>query len=157
MNDKPRKFIRVREVMTPAPRVIDGLATVREAVKLMREHHVSSLVIDRRHDGDEYGMVTVHDVAGKVIGRDLSQDRVNVYEIMSKPLLTVDLDMDIRYAIRILTRFKLSRALVTEPSPLRLKTPIDPAAGQRKMDADGRRQSAGRPPRPGPCLPVPPR
>ena len=114
MNDKPRKFIRVREVMTPSPRVIDGLATVREAVKLMREHHVSSLVIDRRHDGDEYGMVTVHDVAGKVIGRDLSQDRVNVYEIMSKPLLTVDLDMDIRYAIRILTRFKLSRALVTE-------------------------------------------
>ena len=52
MNDKPRKFIRVREVMTPSPRVIDGLATVREAVKLMREHHVSSLVIDRRHDGD---------------------------------------------------------------------------------------------------------
>ena len=114
MNDKGQNFIRVREVMTPAPRVIDGLATVREAVKLMREHHVSSLVIDRRHEADEYGMVTVHDVAGKVIGRDLSQDRVNVYEIMSKPLLSVDLDMDIRYAIRILTRFQLSRALVTE-------------------------------------------
>jgi len=114
MNDKSRNFIRVREVMTPSPRVIDGLATVREAVGLMREHHVSSLVIERRHDGDEYGMVTVHDVAGKVIGQDRSQDRMNVYEIMSKPLLSVDLDMDIKYAIRILTRFQLSRALVTE-------------------------------------------
>ena len=114
MNDKGQSLIRVREVMTPSPRVIDGLATVREAVELMREHHVSSLVIDRRHDGDEYGMVTVHDVAGKVIGQDRSQDRMNVYEIMSKPLLTVDVDMDIKYAIRILTRFQLSRALVTE-------------------------------------------
>ena len=113
MNDKAQNFIRVGEVMTPSPRVIDRLATVREAVELMREHHVSSLVIDRRHEGDEYGMVTVHDVAGKVIGQDRSQDRMNVYEIMSKPLLTVDVDMDIKYAISILSRFQLSRALVT--------------------------------------------
>ncbi len=114
MNDKQQNYIRVREVMTPTPRVIDGLATVRDAVELMRKHHVSSLVIERRHDGDEYGMVTVHDVAEKVIGQDRSQDRMNVYEIMSKPVLTVDVDMDIKYAIRILTRFHLSRALVTE-------------------------------------------
>ena len=114
MSEKAGSFIRVREVMTPSPRVIDGLATVREAVELMREHHVSSLIIDRRHDGDEYGMVTVNDIAGKVIGQDRSPERMNVYEIMSKPLLTVDADMDIKYAIRILTRFHLSRALVLE-------------------------------------------
>jgi CBS domain-containing protein len=118
MNDKGQDYIRVREVMTPAPQIIDGLATVREAVELMREHHVSSLVIDRRHEGDEYGMVTVHDVAGKVIGEDRSQDRMNVYEIMSKPVFTVDVDMDTKYAIRILTRFQLSRALVTEKNSM---------------------------------------
>jgi CBS domain-containing protein len=118
MNDKGQGYTRVREVMTPAPQVIDGLATVREAVELMRERHVSSLVIDRRHEGDEYGMVTVHDVAGKVIGEGRSQDRMNVYEIMSKPVLTVDVDMDIKYAIRILTRFQLSRALVTEKNSM---------------------------------------
>ena len=118
MNGKTKKYIRVREVMTPSPRIIDGLATVRQAVELMSKHHVSSLVIDRRHDGDEYGMVTVHDVAEKVIGQDRSQDRMNVYEILSKPVLTVDVDMDIKYAIRILTRFHLSRALVTEKGSL---------------------------------------
>ena len=41
MNDKLQRHIRVREVMTPSPRVIDGLATVRQAVEVMREHHVS--------------------------------------------------------------------------------------------------------------------
>ena len=113
-NGTAQSYIRVREVMTPAPRVIEGLATARHAVELMREHHVSSLIIDRRHDGDEYGMVTVHDIAGQVIGPDRSLDRVSVYEIMSKPVLTVDVEMDVKYAIRILARFRLSRALVTE-------------------------------------------
>ncbi len=107
-------YIKVRETMTPSPRVIDGLATVREAIGLMRDQHVSSLVIDRRHEGDEYGVVSVHDIASKIIANDRSPDRTSVYEIMSKPALTVDVDMDIKYAIRILTRFHLNRALVTE-------------------------------------------
>lgn len=112
MNDTQR-YVRVHEVMTPAPRLIDGLASVRQAIDIMRSENVSSLVIDRRHDGDEYGLVTVHDIAGKVIASNRSPERTSVYEIMSKPTLTVDVDMDIKYAIRILTRFRLSRALVT--------------------------------------------
>ena len=108
------QYTRVRESMTALPRVIDGLATVREAIDLMREHEVSSLVIDRRHVGDEYGVVSVHDIASKVIAVDRPAERISVYEIMSKPAMTVDADMDIKYAIRILTRFQLTRALVTE-------------------------------------------
>ena len=108
------EYIQVRDVMTPDPKVIEGLATVRKAIELMREHRVSSLVIDRRHPGDEYGLLSVHDIAGGVIATGRAPDRVSVYEIMSKPVLTVDVTMDIKYAIRILTRFQLSRALVTE-------------------------------------------
>jgi CBS domain-containing protein len=103
MSTKP--YIQVRDVMTPAPKVIDGLANVREAIELMRRDRVNSLVIDRRHDGDEYGLISVHDIAGQVISTDRSPDRVSVYEIMSKPVLTVNVEMDIKYAIRILTRF----------------------------------------------------
>ena len=112
------EYVKVRLVMTPSPRLIDGLATVRQAIDLMRDGGVSSLVIDRRHDGDEYGLVTVHDIAGKVIANDRAPDRISVYEIMSKPALTVDVDMDVKYAIRILTRFQLTRALVTDHGTL---------------------------------------
>ena len=108
------QYIKVRETMTESPRIIDGLATVREAIDLMRENSVSSLVIDRRHEGDEYGVLSVHDIARKVIAVDRSAERTSVYEIMSKPAMMVDADMDIKYAIRILTRFQLNRALVTE-------------------------------------------
>ena len=111
---KESSFIRVREVMTPAPHMIDGLASITEAMALMRTHEVSSLVIDRRHEGDEYGVLVVHDIAAKVIGEDRSPDRTSVYQVMSKPVLTIDVETNIRYAIRLLVRFGLSRGLVLE-------------------------------------------
>lgn len=111
-------YIRVREVMTPSPRTIDGLATVAEAIELMRGDGVSSLVIDRRHEGDEFGILVMHDIAAKVIGEGRAPERVSVYEVMSKPVIAVDVDMDLKYAIRLITRFGLSRALVTDGEAL---------------------------------------
>ena len=111
-------YTAVRDVMTPAPRMIDGLASVREAMELMRREKIGSVVIDRRHPGDEYGILVVHDIAEQIIGADRSPERTNVYEIMSKPVLTVDAAMDIKYAVRLLSRFTLSRALVTESGKL---------------------------------------
>ena len=108
------KYVRVASVMTTAPLVIDGLATVEEAMETMRRENVSSLVIDKRHEGDEYGLLVVTDIAAKVIARNRSPARTNVYEVMSKPVLTVDGDMDVKYAVRLLSRFSLSRALVVE-------------------------------------------
>ena len=116
MNEK--SYTRVRELMRPSPRLIDGLATVEEAVAIMRADNVGPLVIDRRHEGDEYGLVVLADVASKVIAHNRSPARTNVYEVMSKPVLNVDADMDIKYAIRLLSRFGLSRALVTEQGRL---------------------------------------
>lgn len=111
MNQHP--YVKVEDVMSGNPHVIDGLATVRNAIDLMREHNVSSLVIERRDDRDEYGVVTVGDIAAHVASKDRSPERTSVYEIMSKPVLSVDIGMDIKYAIRMLNRFKLTRALVT--------------------------------------------
>lgn len=107
-------YIAVRDVMTPSPHVVDGLATVREAMDIMRRHQVSSVIVDRRDDNDEYGILVVHDIAREIIGNDRSPERTNVYEIMSKPVVSVDAAMDVKYAVRLLTRFGLSRALVTE-------------------------------------------
>ena len=116
MSDHPTT--RVSDVMTPSPRIIDRRATVKEAIDLMRDNNISSLVIDRHHEGDEYGLVVVADIAEKVIAHDRSPARTNVYEIMSKPVIAFDGGMDIKYAIRLLSRFGLSRALVTKGSAL---------------------------------------
>ena len=80
----------------------------------MKRLEVSSLVVNRRHDDDELGVITVTDLAREVITRDRAPDRVNVYEIMSKPALTVRSGMLARYAARLLVRFGVSRALVVD-------------------------------------------
>jgi len=107
-------YITVADVMTPSPTVIDGLASIRDALDLMESNKVNSLVIDRRYEGDEYGLISVSVIASQIISQNKSFDRSSVYEIMEKPVLTISSTMEIKYAIRLLTKFSLSRALVTE-------------------------------------------
>ena len=112
MTDK--SYTPIRNVMTASPIAVDGLATVKQAVELMHQHNVNSLVVDKRDDSDEYGIVAVHDIAEQIISRGRAPERVSVYEIMSKPVLSFDVDMNIKYAVRLLVRFRLSRALVLD-------------------------------------------
>ncbi|MHA7871483.1 MAG: CBS domain-containing protein [Hyphococcus sp.] len=109
-----QSYTPVRDVMTKSPIVIDGLATVSQAVELMRQHNVSSIIIDKRDASDEYGMVVVRDIAEKIVGANRSADRVNIYEIMDKPVLTLDVGMNVKYAVRLLFRYGLTRALVLD-------------------------------------------
>ncbi len=110
---------RIIDVMTPNPTLIDGLATVRQALNTMKDASMSSLVIDRRDDDDEYGLITVRDIAEKVIGQNRSLDRASVYEIMTKPVLTLEGRMQLHYAVRLLTRLGTSRALVMDNGKLK--------------------------------------
>ena len=109
-----RRILRVRDMMQDELHSIDGLATVSEAMALMCRHYVSSLAVRRRDDDDEMGLVGVTDVARKVIAENRAPERVNVYEIMSKPVLTLPCDMQARYAVRLLVRFEVSRAVVVD-------------------------------------------
>jgi signal-transduction protein with cAMP-binding, CBS, and nucleotidyltransferase domain len=106
--------IKVEDVMTMELRKINGLASVREALDRMQASGTNSLVIERRHEGDEYAFVTVYDVAERVISANRSVERTSVYEIMTKPALTLSAEMNIKYAIRLLARLGVRRALVTK-------------------------------------------
>lgn len=107
-------IIRIQDIMTREVRTIDAMATVRQAVAIMRESGISSLIVDRRDDDDEIGMLVVSDVARDVIGKNLSPDRVNVCDVMSKPVMTLAAEMNIVYAVRLLTRFQLTRSVVID-------------------------------------------
>jgi CBS domain-containing protein len=72
------------------------------------------LIINKRHEDDEFGMVLLSDIAKKVIAEDRSPERVNVYEVMAKPVISVDPHMDIRYCSRLFENFGLAHAPVIE-------------------------------------------
>ena len=110
----PEKIVRVRDVMKTEVAIVDGMLTVAEALRSMKHPETRTLIVDKRHDDDEYGVVMLGDIAKKVLARDHAPDRVNIYEIMSKPVLSVPPDMDIRYCARLFEAFGLSRAPVVE-------------------------------------------
>ena len=112
MND--RKIVRVRDVMKTKFEMVDGMATIQEALTEMKHVDTKCLIVDKRHDDDEYGIVMLSDIAKYVLATDRAPERVNVYEVMSKPVICIDPDMDIRYCARLFEKFGLSRAPVVE-------------------------------------------
>lgn len=107
-----RKIVRVRDVMKTGFDTVDGMATVAEALRSMKHIDTKCFIVQKRHPDDEFGMLLLSDVARHVLGKDRSPERVNVYEVMAKPVVSVDPDMDIRYCARLFERFDLTRAPV---------------------------------------------
>lgn len=109
-----KRNIQVSEVMIGDLHTIDGLATVADAVAIMQEHSISSLVVDRRDADDEAGLIDVAGIAREVIAKNRAPARVHVYEVMTKPVVTIPSTMLVRYAARHLVTLGLSRALVAD-------------------------------------------
>ncbi len=107
-------LIRVKDVMKTDFATIDGVATVADALKKMKALKTAVLIVNKRNEDDEYGMLTSGDIARHVLAKDRAPDRVNVYEIMSKPVISVHPDMDIRYCSRLFANYNLVRAPVLE-------------------------------------------
>jgi predicted transcriptional regulator len=93
---------------------VDGQLDVLSALKVMKKVGATSLIVKRRDENDEYGMLLFSDIAKEVIAKNRAPERVNVYEIMAKPVLTVRPDMEIRYCARLFENFGISHAPVVE-------------------------------------------
>lgn len=109
-----RQPIRVREVMTSAFEMVDGLIMVSQALEKIRSTGSQVLIVDKRSPDDEYGIVLLSDIARDVLAVDRAPERVNIYEIMSKPVVSVDPGMDIRYCARLFQSLGFSYAPVIE-------------------------------------------
>ena len=114
----PKEIVRVRDVMRHDIDIVSGMTTIRDALLQMEHLKNKMLIVDKRHDDDEYGVVLISDIAHHVLSQNKSPDRVNVYEIMTKPLVSVEAAMDIRYCARLFERLKLSRAPVMDNGKL---------------------------------------
>ena len=109
-----RNWGLVRDCMRTNVTEVDGTLDVLSALKVMKNKGVTSLIVKRRDDADEHGLLLFSDIAKKVIAQDRSPERVNVYEIMAKPVLSVRPDMQIRYCARLFDNFGISHAPVVE-------------------------------------------
>ena len=113
MNNK-RSYQSAKDVMTKKVFLVDGMATAKEAVEMMRIEKVESLIVKKRDSRDALGIVNVHDIIKGVIIKDKTSEEVNIFEIMTKPVISVPADMDIRYVARLLMNIGIRMAPVEE-------------------------------------------
>ena len=105
---------QVRDCMRQEVTEVDGTLDVLSALKVMKRVSATSLIVKRRDERDEYGLLLFSDVAKKVIAKDRAPERVSVYEVMAKPVLTVRPEMEIRYCARLFEKFGISHAPVVK-------------------------------------------
>jgi predicted transcriptional regulator len=110
--------VRVKDVMTDKYHLVDGLMMTDRALAKMKETGAVVLIVDKRNENDEYGIVLLSDIAREVLAVSRAPERVNIYEIMSKPVVSVDPNMDIRYCARLFNKLGFSYAPVIEQGKL---------------------------------------
>jgi len=109
-----KEDITVRQVMRENVTLVDGRIDVMEAMRIMKRVGGTSLIVEKRYEDDEYGMVLFSDIAKKVIAMNRAPERVNAFEIMAKPVISVRPGMSIRHCARLFERCGISHAPVIE-------------------------------------------
>ncbi len=107
-------WVPVRDVMRKEVTFIAGRTDVLEAMRIMKRVKATVLMVEKRDEQDEFGMLLFSDIAKQVIAMDRAPERVNVYEIMAKPVISVRPGMSIRYCARLFDNFGISHAPVIE-------------------------------------------
>ena len=130
------RYLRVEDVMSANLHSIEGLATVLEAIALMREYAVNSLAVMRRDEDDEAGLLLLRDIAEKVVAENRSPERVNVYEVMTKPAFALAPRMLVRNAVKLMVQHNVARALVMDAdrNPIGIVTLRDLVLGEDPED-----------------------
>ncbi|MEH6442863.1 MAG: CBS domain-containing protein [Oceanospirillaceae bacterium] len=108
------KLIKAADIMSDNFVVLDGMNTVRDAINTMRDKKTDVIIVNKRTEHDSYGIVVLADIAKYVLAKDRAPERVNIYEIMAKPIISVPPQMDIRYCARMFDKFGLAHAPVIE-------------------------------------------
>lgn len=93
---------------------IDGLASVRDAIQLMKDKDVQALIIQKRNEADANGIITIIDIIKGVIIPKRTIEEVSVYEIMTKPVLSISSHLNIKYVPRLMYNSKVRVAPVEE-------------------------------------------
>ena len=110
----------VENVMTPKEKlvVISAMSTVREALHLMKEHTVRSVIVDKGTEDGAYGLLTFKNILQSIVAEDGDIDLLNVYDIASTPAFSVSAKLDVKYAARMMVQHSIKRLLVLDNNEL---------------------------------------
>ncbi|MDH5716298.1 MAG: CBS domain-containing protein [Spirochaetia bacterium] len=107
----------ISEIMKKDITIVERNETAAKAIQLlMKDQKTMAIIVKPRDEDDTYGIVTERDILEKVIdpGADIHKEPWNtpVHEIMSKPLISVYPELQVKYAIRLMKKAKIRHLAV---------------------------------------------
>ena len=93
-------------------------ASIKMAASLMRLEGVRSLIIVPHDETDAYGILTYSDIVFKVLAEGKSPDEVKVYEVMTKPIISVQPNLRLEYIARLFRQTAIGHIAVVEGNKL---------------------------------------
>ena len=109
-----KDFKKAKDIASNKLFYIDGLASVKDAVRLMKEKNVQALIIQKRNNADANGIITVYDIIKGVIIEGKTLDEVSVYEIMTKPVFSISAHLNVKYVPRLMHNYNVRIAPIEE-------------------------------------------
>ena len=117
MNTSQEKQI-VEDMMVADVVTISPMAKLREAMEIMRDRNIKSLVVERRSESDSWGMLTYTMLLRTIVHEEGDIDLINVYDIAAKPALSVPRQLDLRQAVSMMLQIGVKRLTVTNNNEL---------------------------------------
>ncbi|MBT2774731.1 CBS domain-containing protein [Halomonas sp. ISL-60] len=108
----------VKDVMVSNVACVSPFAKLREALSLMKKHSVKSLVVEKQHPNDAYGLITYTNILKTVVAEEGDIDLLNVYDACAKPALSVGKSLSVRQVAAMMTEHRVKRILVLEDNDL---------------------------------------
>ncbi|RKX60359.1 MAG: histidine kinase [Thermodesulfobacteriota bacterium] len=105
---------KVYEIMNTKLETIPSDASVYDAIEKLIDKRIRSLLVVPKKQEEEYGIITIRDIIFKVLEKNLDPQKVKVYEIASKPIITVDKDTSIEEILRLMTKNNIARVFVKD-------------------------------------------
>lgn len=115
-NTQSRKT--VEDLMATEVVTISPMAKLREAMEIMRDRNVKSLVVEKQSPSDAYGILTYTMLLRTIIQEEGDVDLVNVYDVAAKPALSVPRQLEIRHAVTMMLALGVKRLVVTSDNEL---------------------------------------
>ncbi|NIO36429.1 CBS domain-containing protein [Candidatus Bathyarchaeota archaeon] len=124
--------LNVEDVMVKEVITVDEKSTVKEAADIMNRFEIGCLIVTK--NGKAVGILTERDLLKRVVSRAKNPKKARVEDVMSKPLIVVEPDMDLEEAAKLMFKLKIKKLPVVEAGRLMgLVTLTDLARFQPQM------------------------
>ncbi|MEM8830700.1 MAG: CBS domain-containing protein [Cyanobacteria bacterium P01_G01_bin.19] len=116
--------MKAADIMTTNVVTVDGLANIMQASKLMKQHNIKTLIVDRADQNDAYGIITATDISRAIAD---GKDPMTTYvcEVMTKPCIVINPNLSVENIPKLFAKAKIRIAPVIQDKLLGLVSITD--------------------------------